>query len=401
VLASGRANFFKAENAGAEIARQYGNISIELVLEGDHLAIVQQCMTGNDMDFVQTLQSFLHSQTDDEALLPPVMPHWATPLDWGTCTKSSIAQGAIQTRCQCSTTPILFLLSSPRAGSSLVTLCLQANTALHAGQELHLLPYATMRERRRLCMFFLVEGLVKNVAELRGCDAGDAAEWVIAHECQATSTCSMFKELQAMCGKRLLVDKSPSYLNHPNYLLHAHSIFGRAAHYVHLVRHPYACIESGVELIPKLLRLRSSADSADLWSQVEQLWINSQSNADSFVARVTDRQGSSDGIGPFRRILYEDLLRNPAHVTADLCHMLGVEFEPLMADPYASKAHTSFQPAFKASTTDPKLLQHKAIKSSLANKWQSIRLPVPLHWQTANLARRYGYEIPSGDIQSQ
>ena len=81
---------------------------------------------------------------------------------------------------------ILVVLSSPRSGSSLLQLCLQANKALYAGQELHLLQFASLDERRALCPFELLEGLVKTVAELRRCDIGDAAEWVADAEEEAT-----------------------------------------------------------------------------------------------------------------------------------------------------------------------------------------------------------------------
>ena len=40
--------------------------------------------------------------------------------------------------------PILFVLSSPRSGSSLLQLCLQANPKLYAGQELYLLMFCLL-----------------------------------------------------------------------------------------------------------------------------------------------------------------------------------------------------------------------------------------------------------------
>ena len=82
--------------------------------------------------------------------------------------------------------------------------------ALYAGQELHLLPYKTMRERRRLCPFELLEGLVMTVSELRACSLGDAAEWVASKEECAVPIWVIFRHLLSDLGEgRVLVDKSP------------------------------------------------------------------------------------------------------------------------------------------------------------------------------------------------
>merc|ERR1712185_170577 len=75
--------------------------------------------------------------------------------------------------------PILFLLSSPRSGSSLLQLCLNAHPELYAGQELFLLPFETLGERRRLLEGTgFEEGLVKTVMELKfgGSAEGGGAE---------------------------------------------------------------------------------------------------------------------------------------------------------------------------------------------------------------------------------
>ena len=147
--------------------------------------------------------------------------------------------------------------------------------ALYAGQELHLLPFSTLSERRALCPYELLEGLLKSVAELRKCDVGDATERIATLEEKETPVWQTFQMLQDMCGDAsIIVDKSPTYIDHPSYLDHAHAIFGRAAHYVHLVRHPYACIESGVELFIKFMRNDAfntdrGGDPSMAWSFVE------------------------------------------------------------------------------------------------------------------------------------
>ena len=73
VLASRRFEFFErmitsgstAETSGAATARLYGS-SKELVVEGAHVAVVQRCATGQDAEFVCTLNRFLDSESPHE-----------------------------------------------------------------------------------------------------------------------------------------------------------------------------------------------------------------------------------------------------------------------------------------------------------------------------------------------
>ena len=70
--------------------------------------------------------------------------------------------------------PVLLVLSTPRAGSSLLQLCLNAHPQLYAGQELHLLMFDTMAERAAaLGGTDLEEGLFATVMELRSCSLAE------------------------------------------------------------------------------------------------------------------------------------------------------------------------------------------------------------------------------------
>ena len=311
--------------------------------------------------------------------------------------------------------PAVFVLSSPRSGSSLLQLCLQVNLALYAGQELHLLPFATMRERRKLCAFELLEGLVNTVADVRMCDAGDAGDWVNSQEEQAVPIWSLFQQLITELGRtRILVDKSPPYVEHPFYLDHAHAIFGSAAHYIHLVRHPYACIESGVELLTKSLvndafNPTRGGDPALAWPSVESAWTAAQKNANDFVLRVCE---AADGVTQVdevefvggtkpraRRVFYEDLLREPAQVLAAICQLLDVAYDPSMVEPYDTEAVQTFRSVQISSTTDPKLLRRKKIEPAQAEKWRRVQLPQPLSEEAKALAVGYGYSLDGGEGQ--
>ena len=104
---------------------------------------------------------------------------------------------------------IIFILSTPRAGSSLLQLCMQAHSEFYAPQELYLLPFSTMEERADALppRSGLREGLVHAVAELLGCSF-DAATSTVESWIRLT-TVDVYKHLQDMCDPRTLVDKTP------------------------------------------------------------------------------------------------------------------------------------------------------------------------------------------------
>ena len=129
VLASERNLFFSdkqalgvtTETAGAEAARLYGNIAVEWTMVGAHLAMVQQCASGEDAEFVSLLRSFLQPRLVKQDFVLHSIASAQTPL-------TSIARNGTRVpQIERLNKPILFVLSSPRSGSSLLQLCLQAN----------------------------------------------------------------------------------------------------------------------------------------------------------------------------------------------------------------------------------------------------------------------------------
>ena len=68
------------------------------------------------------------------------------------------------------------MLSTPRAGSSLLQLCLHAHSMLVAPQELYLLPFQTIKQRQSALSgpLGLSGGLIRAIAELRAADVINA-----------------------------------------------------------------------------------------------------------------------------------------------------------------------------------------------------------------------------------
>jgi len=176
--------------------------------------------------------------------------------------------------------PILLILSSPRSGSSLLQLCLNAHQDLYAGQELYLLMFDTMGERSAaLRGSDFEEGLLATIMELQGCALAEAEAFLtdLGDRCP---TWRVYEILQEMCAPRLLVDKTPHNASHALHLKRTHEVFD-SPRYIHLLRHPYATIESGLKLQRDVL---GGLDST--WERVEQEWFNTNQLTNEFLLNI-------------------------------------------------------------------------------------------------------------------
>jgi hypothetical protein len=412
VLASERCEFFAGqqqlgvtpETAGTATARLFGGVVGEVQLQGAHLAVVQSCATGADLEFIATLRPFVEdsalqgggedfsllTMASAETVTTSIAQHGPPLLIESVESVDGLAQS------------VLFVLSSPRSGSSLLQLCLQVNQALYAGQELHLLQFATIEERRSRFPFELLEGLVKTVVELWSRNLGDAAEKVAEWEEQSVPVWSVFGWLLSeLAGCRILVDKSPSYIDHPSYLDHAQIIFGHTARYVHLVRHPYTCVQSGVELLVKYIRndavnLTRGGDPDLAWPIMEHGWVAGQTHANAFLKRLEHgAMQTADGEAQQQTLLifFEDLVCKPEQTLLTICQLVDIAFDHDMTEPYQTEAIETFRSAQSVSTTDPKLLRRQTIEKSQADKWRQVKLPQPLSEEAEELARGFSYNL--------
>src|SRR6185369_14479667 len=140
----------------------------------------------------------------------------------------------------------VFILSPYRSGTTLFRVMLAGHSGLFAPPELELLAFRSMGERARVYTgrnSFAVEGLLRAVMELRGCDAEAARAWVAGFEAEDLPMQRFFGILQSEAGGRLLVDKTPSYPLDIDTLKRAEEMF-EAPLYLHLARHPRATVDS-------------------------------------------------------------------------------------------------------------------------------------------------------------
>jgi len=279
--------------------------------------------------------------------------------------------------------PAVFILSSPRSGSTLLRVMLAGHPALFSPPELHLLPFATMSDRAKLLAgTHLGEGLQRALMELHKSDADAAAAIIDGWVQQNLPVRDVYAALQQRAGSRLLIDKSPSYAVSRDVLARAERLF-RSAKYIHLVRHPYAVIESFARLrMDKLI----GAGDRDAHAVAERIWIESNRNILNTLAGA--------GSDRYYRIHYEDLVRDPRTVLAGCCAFLGIPFDEALLTPYAGGRMTEGAHAVSAPVGDPDFLRHAGVEPELGDKWRQIDLGRPLQPDARALAAQFAYELP-------
>jgi len=285
-----------------------------------------------------------------------------------------------------SISPMMFILCPPRSGSTLLQLYLSVHPGLYAPQELHLMQFDSMSERNTaLSGTVLAHGLTKCVQELQDCSLL-AAERIV-RSWATWSVLDVYRQIQAWCHPRRLVDNSPTYAGDIN-ILHRSIECCIDAKFVHLVRHPYSCIRSGVEHADRMLQSADAGKAKVNWGSVEDVYTDSHENIDDFFQLLPPDQTSI--------VAYEDLVGNPETTLNLLCDAWGVSYEPAMSQPYGnSTALSSFQGSHGITIGDPKHLKQRQINHSAAESWRKVAVPQPLRLSTVLLARKLGYTVDS------
>lgn len=281
------------------------------------------------------------------------------------------------------TTPIAFILSSPRSGSTLLRVMLAGHPQLSSPPELHLLPFETMQEREReLGVSQLGEGLTRALMALKNLDAARGRELVNDLIRDNLSIKQVYQMLQQLTGDRLLIDKSPTYASNRETLDKAERLFTNAK-YIHLVRHPYAVIESFARMrMDKLIGSKNS----DPYLLAESIWQESNQNIFDFCSELD----------PNRHYLvrYEELVSRPREVMEGVCEFLGVPFDPAVLTPYRGDRLTDGVYSNSLSLGDPNFGNRRQIEAKLASAWQEIELPSLLGTYAQQIARRLNYQLP-------
>ena len=279
----------------------------------------------------------------------------------------------------------VFLLSSPRSGSTLLRVMLAGHPDLFCPPELHLLPFETLAERQdALAENYLGEGLQRALMDLTGLD-GSASQQILANWTEQGMDIPMvYGKLLELTGDRRLVDKSPTYGFSLSTLNRAEQIFDQAK-YIHLVRHPYAVIDSFVSnRMDKLFQIPDQ----EPYGLAEQVWRGSNHNILSFLTGIEgDRHHT---------LCYEDLVRDPEQAMVALCKFLDLPFHSALVDPYSDRDQrmTDGVTAQSLPIDDPNFHRRKTIDPSLADAWKTVQLPRPLGTDSQTLAQIWDYNLP-------
>ncbi|MBD2111679.1 MULTISPECIES: type I polyketide synthase [Cyanophyceae] len=279
--------------------------------------------------------------------------------------------------------PMVFLLSAPRSGSTLLRVMLAGHPGLFCPPELHLLPFNTLEAQgAALGYSYLQEGLQRAVMELLQVNAEQAetllSEWRQHH----TTVPAVYDKLQQMAGGRLLVDKSPTYSLSLETLERAEQIF-EGAKYIHLVRHPYSVISSFVHnRMYKIFDLEPD----DPYRLAEQVWQACNQNIRTFASSLDPERHYT--------LRYEDLVVDPEPAMRGLCTFLDLPFDPAVLTPYEGRRMTDGVTAQSMAVDDPNFRQRSRIEAHLAKIWQGIQLPHRLSTTSQTLAAQFDYPLP-------
>ena len=108
----------------------------------------------------------------------------------------------------------VFVLAPPRSGTTLLRVMLGGHPELFAPPELQLLLFNTLQDRRKEFSgrnSFWLEGTMRALMEINGCDGNEAKALMEQYEDGGLSAKEFYAVMQRGIGERRLVDKSPSY----------------------------------------------------------------------------------------------------------------------------------------------------------------------------------------------
>jgi amino acid adenylation domain-containing protein len=283
--------------------------------------------------------------------------------------------------------PAIFILAPPRSGTTLLRVLLGGHPRLFSPPELELLSFNTLKERRHAfsgAFGFWLEGSLRAIMEIKGCDAEEAASIMRGLEERGLSTKEFYRLMQEWIGDRRLVDKTPSYALHTSIMQRAEVDFENAL-YIHLLRHPRGMIRSFEEakLDQIFFRYEHPFSRREL---AEMIWTISHQNILGFLRDVP--------IGRQHQLKFEDLVTHPRASLEQVCNFLDVELHPDMLQPYKEreKRMTDGIHAESRMLGDVKFHSYQGIEASVGEKWQEHGGGDSLAGETQAVAELLGYE---------
>jgi acyl carrier protein len=287
----------------------------------------------------------------------------------------------------------VFVLCPPRSGSTLLRVMLGGHVGMFAPPELELLGYEDLGQRRAALSgrhSFWRQGALRALMQVRGCELSQAEQEMAGYEEQQMSCQLFYALLQRAIGDRWLVDKSPTYTLDMETLRRGEEWFSEA-HYLHLVRHPYAMIHSYEEaqLDQIFPRFRHPFGCREVG---EMVWLISQQNILEFLAGVPARRQ--------RRVSFERLVSEPEETLREVSGWLGLEYEEQMVEPYRERQQRMTDGVYREGKMlgDIKFHEHGGIEAGVSERWRERYTEGFLSAQSWEVAERLGYLRARDDI---
>ncbi len=280
---------------------------------------------------------------------------------------------------------VVFVLSPPRSGSTLLRTMMGGHKQLFAPPELELLTFDNMEERRAALVganSFWSEGVIRAVVAARECEVAEAKHIVERFERERCSTQAFYAALQRWIGRRLLIDKTTTYALHEGVLRAAELDFEHAQ-YIHLIRHPQAMALSFEQA--RMQQIFNYTHNFIPRQLGELIWTICHQNIQAFLSAVPPSRQ--------HRLYFEQLVRDPETTMRDLCSFLRVDFERGMLEPYAGGPERMTDGLYPESRMlgDVNFHLHKRINPDVAERRSQDLQGDSLGTVTWELAEALGY----------
>jgi hypothetical protein len=282
---------------------------------------------------------------------------------------------------------LVFILSTERSGSTLLSMALGANPRHIVPPELHLMAYDSFEAwlddypQAMGSLRFVLDacGIASDDEEIKarfvGWEPAAVYKWIFDGRLEAN---------------RILVDKTPKYARDPATLEGLEQL---QPHYIWLVRHPLGVAASQIQLrrarrerkrtglIEKLklplALLTEKAATRELVEKETAYWCACNRNIERFLESVEDARQE--------RVSYDAFVRDPEPVLRRVCDWLGSEFTEAMLSP---QEHIPEQ--MGPEIGDPKIRSHKSIDPTVADAWRADLDEAWLDAEAGELMRRWG-----------
>lgn len=277
--------------------------------------------------------------------------------------------------------PPLFILAPPRSFTSVTCAMLGEHPQMFGLAEVNLFGGDSMADMQELyrTRALLQAGLLRSLAQIAFSEQTEetveaARRWLLDNS--DLSTDEVFRTLQSWLPDRILIDKSPLHVLHPDAMRRMRTRFPDAR-YLHLTRHPGDTIKSVLQLqrtfrdrllerAPALGALRAPRQAQ---GAPEKYWLQPHLAIIDFLESVpADRQ---------MRLRGEDLLRDPPRYLRRIAEWLEVRTDDEAVAAMLHPENSPFAregPANAKYGNDPNFMEKPALRPY-------TYAPRPLTWE--------------------